>query len=73
MNKYTYYKVIQGNYGYGHGWEDVDFHECDSTGWINNDEDRQTLKYNVRAYRENEPQHQHRVIFRKELNKEVQI
>ena len=64
MKKYTYYKVIQGNYGFG--WDDVDFHECDSTGYINR-EGRSLFKENLRAYRENEP-YPHRVIFRKELN-----
>lgn len=66
MNKYTYYKVIQGNYG--SGWDDVAFHECDSSGWIKNKEDRNAFKTNVKAYRDNEPQYYHRVIFRKELN-----
>ena len=23
MNKFLYMKVVQGNYGYGHGWEDL--------------------------------------------------
>ena len=23
MNKFLYMKVVQGNFGYGHGWEDV--------------------------------------------------
>ena len=23
MNKFLYLKVVQGNYGYGHGWEDL--------------------------------------------------
>uniref|UniRef100_A0A6M3LRS3 Uncharacterized protein n=1 Tax=viral metagenome TaxID=1070528 RepID=A0A6M3LRS3_9ZZZZ len=64
MRKYTYYKVIQGNYG--RGWDDVDFHECDSTGYMK-PEDRAVFKENVKAYRENEPQ-PHRVIFRRELN-----
>lgn len=29
MNKYTYYKVIQENHGFG--WDDSDFHETDSS------------------------------------------
>lgn len=29
-NKYEYSKVIQQNYGYGHGWEDVSEYETDS-------------------------------------------
>lgn len=67
MRKYTYYKVIQGNYGYG--WDDVDFHECDSTGFIHGQENRDLFKANLKAYRDNEPQYAHRVICRKELNK----
>ena len=30
QNKYTYYLVIQQNYGYG--WEDNSFYECTSEG-----------------------------------------
>lgn len=51
MNKYTYYKVIQGNYGYG--WDDEDFHACDSTGFIKDSQARQLCKDNLKAYREN--------------------
>jgi len=65
-NKYTYYKIIQGNYGYG--WEDEDYHETDSTGWIKDKEDRETFKYNLKAYRENGGG-PYRVIKRKELTK----
>jgi hypothetical protein len=63
MNKYTYYKVIQGNYG--QGWEDVDSHEASSNGIA---KEYKAYKENVKAYRDNEPQYSHRVIFRKELN-----
>jgi hypothetical protein len=31
-NKYSYYKVIQQNWG--SGWDDVDFYECNSAGFI---------------------------------------
>lgn len=31
-NKYKYTKVIQQNYGYGHGWEDVSEYDCNSQG-----------------------------------------
>jgi hypothetical protein len=32
MKKYNYYLVIQQNFGYGHGWEDVSQYEATSTG-----------------------------------------
>lgn len=63
-NKYTYYKVIQGNYGTG--WNDEDFHECDSTGYMPQ-EARALLRENLRLYRENGGGI-YRVIFRRELN-----
>lgn len=63
--KYTYYKIIQGNYG--HGWNDEGFHECDSTGFISTKEGRDALKDNLKAYRENGGG-SYRVIKRKELN-----
>lgn len=47
-NKYRYYKVIQGNYGYG--WGDEDFHETDSRYCTKN---RAAFLENLRAYREN--------------------
>lgn len=65
VNKYTYYKVIQGNYGYD--WEDEDFHETDSTGFIPTKEARDCFKDNLKAYRENGGGI-YRVIKRKELN-----
>ena len=62
MNKYTYYKVIQGNYGYG--WNDEDFHETDSTYWPKNID---LYKANLTAYRLNGGGC-YRVINRRELN-----
>ena len=62
--KYTYYKIIQGNYG--QGWEDVDAHECASTGYMD-PKARGAFRENLTAYRDNEPG-PHRVIFRRELN-----
>ncbi len=56
MNKYTYLYIIQGNYGYGHGWEDEAASESYS-------EARADLK----AYRENSP-YPSRMIQRRELN-----
>ena len=63
MNKYTYYRVIQGNYGYG--WDDEDFHESDSTYFPH---DWNAFKENLRLYRENGGG-SYRVINRRELNK----
>ena len=51
--KYIYYKTIQENWGYGDGWEDVDFHVSDSTGWIKDKTARDLFKDNLKAYREN--------------------
>lgn len=64
-NKYEYNKVIQQNWGYG--WDDVDFYECDSTGFIKDKEVRQSFKENLRLYRTEPGQPVCRVIFRKEL------
>ena len=55
-NKYQYLHVLQGNYGYGHGWEDL----CASESYR---EGRQNLK----EYRENEGGN-YRLIERRELN-----
>ena len=43
MNKYIYLHVLQGNYGYGHGWEDL----CAS-------ESRKEVRVDLKAYQENE-------------------
>lgn len=52
--KYDYVYYIQGYYGV-YGWEDVDCHE-----------DRKEAKESLRCYRENEPNHPHRMILRRE-------
>lgn len=59
--KYTYYRVIQTNSGYG--WDDDDFHEADSKGFP---KDYKAFKENWKAYRENF-QGGLRCITRKEL------
>lgn len=64
--KYSYYKIIQQNYGYGRGFEDVDAHECNSSGFMTSQQ-RATFRENLKAYRENSPYHT-RVIFRRELS-----
>lgn len=55
MNKYIYLHVLQGNYGYGEGWEDL----CQS-------EDRDEMVTDRKAYRENAPEGNYRIIRRRE-------
>lgn len=60
MNKYTYYKVLQSNHGYG--WDDVmHFNLADST--------IKERKQAIKEYRDNQPNAAHRFIYRRELNK----
>ena len=59
-NKYLYLYVLQGNYGYGHGWEDLAAEENTSKGW-------KAVKQTKREYLENEGAH-YRIIERRELN-----
>jgi len=56
-NKFTYLFVVQGNYGYGHGWEDVTASEV-----------RKEARDDLKAYRVNCPEYPHRIIRRRELN-----
>jgi hypothetical protein len=65
MNKYTYYKIIQGNYGYG--WNDEDAHETDSSGYMPQPA-RAALKENIRLYRENGGG-VYRIVKRRELSR----
>lgn len=65
QNKYTYYKIIQQDFGY-YGFEDVDAHECNSRGFMTSQQ-RATFRENLKAYRENSP-YPTRTIFRRELN-----
>ena len=58
--KYVYLYVLQGDYGYGHGWEDL----CAS-------EDRREVLSDRRAYRENAPEYPYRIIRRRELRQEA--
>lgn len=62
-NKYDYYKVIQEKTGCG--WDDVDPHECNSTGRME-PKARAALKENLRLYREN-GSGSYRVVFKREL------
>ena len=56
-NKYQYLYVLQGNYGHGHGWEDL----CASESY-------REVNQNFKEYRENEGGN-YRMIERRELNK----
>ncbi len=55
-NKYQYLHVLQGNYGYGHGWEDLFASES-----------YREVRQNLKEYRENEGGN-YRLIERRELN-----
>jgi len=55
-NKYCYLYVLQGDYGYGHGWEDLTASER-----------YREVRQNLREYRENEGG-TYRIIQRRELN-----
>ena len=61
INKYSYLKVIQQNYG--NGWEDNSQYEATSTG---NSIDKKLLLNDLKEYRLTG--YNTRVIFRKELN-----
>lgn len=60
--KYSYYKIIQSNHGFG--WDDEDYHETNSAFIL---KDRASFKENFNAYMANcnAPL---RVINRKEVN-----
>ncbi len=61
MNKYTYLKVIQKDYGFG--FEDLTAYEVNSQG----SGSRKEILNDLKAYRENEGGF-FRVIFRREKN-----
>ena len=63
-NKYHYYKVLQGNYGYG--WDDLIYLETNSTGVALDEKEKKDFWVNKKLYRENERGVRFRVIFRKE-------
>jgi hypothetical protein len=48
QTKYTYYRIIQTNSGYG--WDDDDYHLANSSGIPL---DRKAFKENLKAYRDN--------------------
>lgn len=57
QNKYTYLYVVQGNYGYGYGWEDL----TASENW-------KEARADLKSYRENERGVPHRIIHRRVPN-----
>ena len=57
MNKYQYLYVVQGNYGYGHGYEDL----CASEKW-------KEARDDLRLYRREERMGSYRMIKRRVLN-----
>jgi hypothetical protein len=68
MNKYTYYRVIQEQWG--GQWCDVDFHECMASGGFYRHDQRALYRENLRAYRDNSPAPV-RVIKRREINQQA--
>lgn len=62
MNKFNYLYVLQGNYGYGHGWEDLTAADNSFKGW-------KEIKADKKSYMENEGG-TYRIIERRELNPE---
>lgn len=64
-NKYTYLYVIQQDWGYGHGWEDVDaYDKADPFAYTN-------ARKSIATYRQEQPVRT-RMIERRELNGEKQ-
>ena len=63
-NKYNYLYVLQGDYGYGEGFEDlcqVDKKEKNA---------RKIIKEDKKAYVLNSPEGRYRIITRRELNED---
>jgi hypothetical protein len=58
INKWTTEFIVQGNYGYGHGWEDE-----------TSEETRKEARQRLKEYRENGPG-QYRLIARRVRNPE---
>jgi hypothetical protein len=56
MNKFSYLFILQGDYGYGHGWEDLSASES-----------RREIRQTYREYRDNEGG-TYRIVGRRELN-----
>ena len=59
--KYTYWSILQGNYGYG--WDDLIWYDRSKPEQI------AEIKYDLKSYRKNQPG-AYRIIRRRELNRE---
>ena len=68
MNKYTYWKVIQGDYG--QGWEDESFYETDSIGYMHKAE-RQVFMQDLKEYRFASYEGKIRTVLRREKREEL--
>ena len=55
INKYYYVFILQANYGYGHGWEDI------GEGTF------REMREERKVYRENAPEYAYRIIHRRVL------
>lgn len=64
MNKYTYYKVIQSNFGYG--WDDESHYEVNASYNFKSKEDAELYRADIKEYRVY--CNNIRVIHRRELN-----
>ncbi len=58
QNKYQYWRILQGNYGYG--WDDLIYYGPETTS--------KERKADLKTYQENEKGVPHRFINRRELN-----
>ena len=61
-NKYSYLWIVQGNYGFGHGWEDVAASEK-----------FREARDDLRSHQTNEPGYPFRMIQRRELNHTLKV
>jgi len=61
--KYEYLYVLQGNYGFGHGWEDLSAEPQTFVG-------RRAIRTTRQEYRDNEGGN-YRIIRRRELREQV--
>ena len=62
QNKFSYLWVLQGNYGYSEGWEDLCAADKKEKGAL------KSIKADKRNYQDNAPEGQYRIISRRENN-----
>ena len=60
-NKYVYGWTFYQNFGYGHGWEKVNY-----------EDDREMMRINKKAYRDNDP-YPLKVTYGRALNENRQV